>query len=312
MEENNGMAGPDSVSIKVTKPYNFNLTLRVVRAFRPTPAENSSKMRLAARIHNTPALVEIEPMSEEDLLRAGVKPWVEIEHIHSLVEWVVFSELDLNPFYRLAAQDSKLSEITAELHGLKPVRPPSLFEMAVIAITEQQISLPAAYRIRSRIIQKFGQPVEDLWIFPDPLTLAKAAPEDLKSCGLSLQKTQYVQDLAGRIASGSLNLDSLKNLDDNSAREMLMSLRGFGRWSADYMLVRGLARPDALPVEDLGIRSVVGQYMGTGVRLSAVEVASILEPLRPYRGLAAFYLLAKHRLEFRASRPAAPSGPTNP
>jgi len=132
-----------------------------------------------------------------------------------------------------------------KLYGLKPTRPVSLFEMAVVAITEQQISLAAAYRIRSRIIQRFGEPVGDRWIFPVPRTLAEASVEDLRSCGLSRQKAGYIHDLAISIIDGSVDLNSLKSINDEKAREAIMNLHGLGRWSADYILVRGLARPSA-------------------------------------------------------------------
>ena len=81
-------------------------------------------------------------------------------------------------------------------------------------------------------------------------------------------------------------------LPETEAREVLLGLRGFGPWSADYFLVRGLARPDSVPLDDLAVRSVVGKSLGGGERSSASEVARLLEPFRPYRGLAAFYLLA--------------------
>jgi DNA-3-methyladenine glycosylase II len=81
-------------------------------------------------------------------------------------------------------------------------------------------------------------------------------------------------------------------MDDTAAREEIMGWRGFGRWSADYILVRGLARPDCVPIDDLAIRSVVGEYLGQGPRITAAEVEEKLEPFRPYRGLLAFYLLA--------------------
>jgi DNA-3-methyladenine glycosylase II len=62
--------------------------------------------------------------------------------------------------------------------------------------------------------------------------------------------------------------------------------------------VRGLARPDSLPVGDIGIQDAVGTLLGDGRRVSAAEVARLFEPFRPYRGLAAFYLLVHKRLPF--------------
>ena len=221
--------------------------------------------------------------------------------IRRIAEWVLFANLDLAPFYRLTSRDPRLAPITHKFYGLKPMRPISLFEMAVVAITEQQISLAAAYGIRSRIILRFGEPTDNQWIFPEPGVLSRATLDDLRSCGLSRQKAKYIQELATKVVDGTLDLNILKTLDDDKARETIMELRGFGRWSADYILVRGLARPDCIPIDDLAIQRVVGEFLGEGQRLSSPEVTEKLERFRPYRGLLAFYLLAEHRLKLTTS-----------
>lgn len=287
-----------NVLLDVVKPYDFALSLGAISTFEPAPLEQNDRLHLAARIDGTPTLIEVCWSTEkEGRLMVSSMPEVRGYQIRRIAEWVLFAELDLAPFYRLTDKDSRLASITSRLSGLKPMRPASLFEMAVIAITEQQISLAAAYRIRSRIVQRFGEPVSDRWIFPEPHVLAGTSIEDLRSCGLSQQKASYINGLATEIAGGRLDIDILKKMDDDKARETIMNLRGFGRWSADYILVRGLARPDCVPIDDLGIRSVVGEYLGDGKRISSIEVAEKLEPFRPYRGLLAFYLLAEHRLK---------------
>jgi DNA-3-methyladenine glycosylase II len=282
------------IILDVVKPYSFALSMRAMNSFRPAPSEQSDQLSLAARISGIPALIRVAGTGDE--VEVSSVPATGVDELRKIAEWVLFAELDLKPFYRLAAKDAKLKEMTRKLPGLKPMRPSSLFEMAVIAITEQQISLTAAYHIRSRVIQRFGEPIEKQWIFPEPQALAGASIEDLQSCGLSRNKAGYIHDLASKVADGTLDLDILKTMDDEKARETIMNIRGFGRWSADYILIRGLARPDCVPIDDIGIRRVVGEYLGSGSRPTADEVASRLEPFRPYRGLIAFYLLATHRL----------------
>jgi DNA-3-methyladenine glycosylase II len=176
------------------------------------------------------------------------------------------------------------------------MRPPSLFEMLVTAITEQQISLAAAYRIRFRIIERFGFKVEELWAFPDAKTLAGASRKELRKCGLSKQKADYVISLAQKVADEDIDLNHMKYLSDAEVRSSIMQLKGIGRWSAEYFLVRGLGRSDALPSDDLGIKNLIGKYFGTSSSIKGPQVEEILKPLSPYRGLAAFYLLAHHRL----------------
>jgi 3-methyladenine DNA glycosylase/8-oxoguanine DNA glycosylase len=87
----------------------------------------------------------------------------------------------------------------------------------------------------------------------------------------------------------------------------MLSHRGFGEWSVQYILGRGFGRPDSLPSADTGLRGVVGQYFGEGHRLTAGELEDALAPFKPFRGLAAFYLAVHWRLRRRA-KPV----PTNP
>ena len=294
-------ASDDAISIYVVKPYDFALTLRVIRSFEPAQLHPDDRLYLATRILGTPTLIEvIQSPRLEGKLRASSVPESDSNHLRRIVEWVLFAELDLAPFYHLTAEYPKLKSIVERLCGLKPMRPISLFEMAVVAITEQQISLAAAYRIRSRIIQRFGESIGSKWIFPEPLTLANAPITDLRLCGLSRQKTQYIHELVHNIVDGTLDLDTLKSLNDNEAQETIMNLRGFGRWSADYILVHGLARPDCVSIDDLAVRSVVGEYLVDGQHASSLEAAEKLESFRPYRGLLAFCLLAEHRLNLAA------------
>ena len=176
------------------------------------------------------------------------------------------------------------------------MRPASLLEMAVIVITEQQISLAAANHIRSRLVARYGDQVEGEWVFPDAQQLAGAALEDLRACGYSQRKAEYILEFARQVEDGRLDLEALKDLPDEVVHSTLTSLRGWGPWSANYFLVRGLARPDCVPADDLAIRSVVGRYLGDGSRASAGQVEQLLAPFAPYRGMAAFYLEAHERL----------------
>jgi len=285
------------ISISSVGPHDFELCLRVARSFSPDLLQDFSVLRSAVRIQGTPTALELRQVRRNPptFEIRTVLPNNESE-VKRIARWVIFAELDLLPFYRLAASHSVLEPITKDLHGLKPMRPASLFEMLVIAITEQQISLAAAYHIRTRIIERFGDHVNGLWAFPTPGQLSESSVADLMTCGLSQRKAEYVKGLAYKVANGLLDLDQLKTMSDEDVRSLLLQERGLGTWSADYFLVRGLSRPDRVPANDLGIRSVVGRYLGRGQRLSPQGTMRKLSPFKPYRGLAAFYLLAYERL----------------
>jgi DNA-3-methyladenine glycosylase II len=286
-----------STVVTLPSSYNFGLSLRAARSFRVTQSGPSGSLRFAAKISGIPTLVQASAVPGRVAAVSVISdPSAEPGEVARLVQWVLVAELKLRPFYRKTDHDPRLGPTIRRLHGLKPMRPLSLFEMAITAITEQQISLDAAYHIRSRLIERFGTPVQDEWIFPEPAALAGATLRQLLACGLSHMKAGYIRELARKVADRMFDLDALKAMKDEEARERLMELKGFGPWSADYILIRGLARPDSLPEDDLGVRWIVGKYLGSGRRLTASSVARKLEPYRPFRGLTAFYLIADYRL----------------
>ena len=285
------------LSFSSVGPYDLELCLRIAKSFSPDLFQDFSVLRSAVRIKGSPTVLEMRQVRRDPAtleIRTDLPD--SASAVKRIARWIVFAELDLLPFYRLAASHSVLWPITQELLGLKPMRPASLFEMLVIAITEQQISLAAAYRIRTRIIERFGDPVNGLRAFPTPRRLSESSAADLMTCGLSQRKAKYVKGLAYKVANGLLDLDQLETMSDEDVRSLLLQQRGLGPWSAEYFLVRGLSRPDRVPANDLGIRSVVGRYLGRGQRLSPTGTMRKLSPFKPYRGLAAFYLLAYERL----------------
>lgn len=278
-------------------PYNLALSLRIARRFVTAGMQEADGvLRAAVRLDGEPWLVQVEQVQHDPPLLHVSSPAGQADRLCPQAAWILFAELDLRPFYCLAAEHPILGPISRELYGLKPQRPSTLFEMAVIAITEQQISMAAAHSIRQRVIERYGDAVDGLWAFPTPERLARASLGEFVACGLSRRKAEYLSRLAGAVAAGDLDLEGLRDQPDDVVRETIMGLRGFGPWSAEYILVRGLGRPDSLPADDLGVRTVVGRHLGDGARMTADEVRHALAPLAPYRGLAAFYLLAAVRL----------------
>jgi 3-methyladenine DNA glycosylase/8-oxoguanine DNA glycosylase len=212
-----------------------------------------------------------------------------------MARWLVCADLDVRPFYGLGKRDPAMLRVINSLPGLKPIRPTTLFEMAVIAITEQQLSLAAAFHIRSRLVRSFGTPLGDAWTFPTVERLADASLQTLCACGLSRQKAGYIKDLSNAIRAGTLDIEALRSASDQQVREVLMGRPGFGQWSVDYILSRGLVRPDCLPSGDTGLQRVIGHYF-SGRRLTAAELEHALAPFEPYRGLAAYYFAVHWRL----------------
>ena len=158
------------------------------------------------------------------------------------------------------------------------------FDALCRSIIFQQLSTKAASTIRGRFLDLF----ENRRASPETLL---AIPEDnLRSVGLSRQKTAYLRDLAEKVHTGALPLDHLGTLRDSDIIEYLVQVKGIGVWTAQMFLMFQLGRLDVLPDLDLGIRNAIKKvYRVRGIP-TAKRIAKIGEPWRPYASIACWYL----------------------
>ena len=186
----------------------------------------------------------------------------------------------------MAALIERIGEIdlATRLRRRSEERPADAYGALLRAIVGQQLSTKAARTIYRRVCDLFGGAA------PSPEQLLEASEEDLRACGLSGRKVEYVRDLAGHVISGELELERLDDLGDEEAIEEIVAVRGLGRWTAEMFLMFHLQRPDVLAGGDLGIRKAIQIEYGLEEMPTPTEVERIGEPWRPHRSLASLYL----------------------
>ena len=185
----------------------------------------------------------------------------------------------------LRAADPVLGCLIEQIGPYALQRDPNHFYALLSSIVAQQISVRAAATIMGRIEALF--PVEEGITAEGALA---AGPEALRAAGLSGVKTRYVLDLAQRVADGQLDLERLATLDDDAVIAELVQLRGIGRWTAEMFLIFSLARPDVLPVDDLGCRAAVKRHYGLAKLPGSDELRALGARWAPYRTVATWYL----------------------
>lgn len=209
-------------------------------------------------------------------------------------------DLDLPGFYAAAAGDVVLDGLTTRLRGLRPTLSPGLFEMLVGSVCAQQVNLTFAFTVRARLVRRFGEPLlvggEAVYSFPEPAVLARAKVDDLRRMQLTTRKAEYVVGLARQVAAGELDLDDLRGRSNDEVVARLTAVRGFGRWSAEWFLARGLGRGDVCPAGDLGVRRAFEHFYGRGRLLSEDSIRRRARRWGAHQNLAVHYLLAGRRL----------------
>ncbi len=217
----------------------------------------------------------------------------EVRHICGL-------ELDVSAFYRAAACDPVLAELTRTLHGLRPTLMPRPFEMLVGSICAQQVNLAFAFAVRARLVRRFGAPVavgpNAVYAFPEPEVLARAAVAELRAMQFTVRKAEYIVGLARQIVSGELDVESLARQPNDGVIAALTAVRGLGRWTAEWFLARGLGRGDVCPAGDLGVRKAFAHFYNRGRVMSEDAIRSRSAKWGAHQNLAIHYLLAGQRL----------------
>lgn len=215
----------------------------------------------------------------------------------SQLGWMLGTDQDLGPFYSLAASDPSMSVLAEKFRGLHLPRTATLFESLVLAVLGQQISASVARTMRLLMIERFGRTAEfdgeTYHSFPRPGDIASSTPEELRTLKLTQRKSEYIHGIAQ--AALEPEWPELEELPDDEFVSRLVQLRGIGRWTAQWALVRGLARPDALPLGDLALRRGVSRLLCDGEPVTDAEVERLAERWRPWRSYATAYLFGAMR-----------------
>lgn len=204
-------------------------------------------------------------------------------------------ELDIDPFYTLAAGDPALAQLVGRFRGLRPPRFASVFECLVNAVALQQLSLAAGLTLLNRLSRTYGTPSSTArnrrHAFPEPAELAVAEPGAIRALGFSLRKATTIVAIADAVSEGRLDLESLATRDDEHVVEALTQIGGIGRWSAEYTLLRGLGRLHVFPGDDVGARKNLARWLGLAHPLDYAGVQRAVAGWHPYAGLVYFHLL---------------------
>ena len=194
--------------------------------------------------------------------------------------------VDWTPAVRhLAAADDKLAKLI-DRHGAPTIEPSTnLVQSLARAIVSQQLSGAAATTIWNRFLDLYPRRR-----FPTARAILDTDVTALRGAGLSGAKAAAVQDLARHVVDKKVLPKRLPELDDAAVSAMLLPVRGIGPWSIDMFLMFALARPDVLPVGDLGIRKGMQRHFKLRSLPDPAKMIKLATPWAPYRSIASWYM----------------------
>jgi DNA-3-methyladenine glycosylase II len=217
------------------------------------------------------------------------------EDVRSSIERVLGMRVDLSAFYGMAEADALIGPLVAQFRGVKPPRFPTVFEGLLNAVACQQLSLESGLSLLNRLAETYGQVVSidgiALDAFPHPQDLAGLEPGALRDLGFSIRKASTIIELSRTVVEGRLDLEILETLADDEVVARLTSLRGVGRWSAEYVLIRCLGRLHVFPGDDVGARNNLARWLNLEPPLDYDAVERAVSRWQPYAGMVYFHLL---------------------
>jgi DNA-3-methyladenine glycosylase II len=158
-----------------------------------------------------------------------------------------------------------------------------VFHSLAEAIVYQQLNGKAALTIFKRFTTLAGEPVT-------PAGIVKLTDAQMRSVGLSKQKSSYLRDMAERAIRGDLNFTRLPEMTDEEVIKHLTQVKGVGVWTAHMFLMFTLKRPNVLPTGDFGVQMAIKKHYNKRKLPKPVQMEKIAKPWEPYRSIACWYL----------------------
>lgn len=306
--------------IPVCEPFDFERTLRFIlsppallngRVFDPLLDHfEAGEYRRAAEVNGQPVLYGVKAAGQGTRAKSGHamprKNWLEArilagpdddvteQAVADLVRRQFATDLDLGPFYRLAASDPALSRLVQHFRGMRIPQAPAVYETLISAVLEQQVNLSFAHQVKKALIRTYGPSVEfegrTYYTFPEPASLAITTPAELRKLQVSGPKARYIIELSRAALDGRLDLEALRQIEPSQAHERLLREKGVGHWTAQYVGLRALGHLDCLPAGDVGLQKVVRRLYGLRKQPTPERLEKMARQWAGWRSYATFYL----------------------
>lgn len=214
------------------------------------------------------------------------------------VKFILGANLDLDFVYKLIADDPAINFIRKSLYGLHMLQTPSVFEAIICGITEQQISLSAALKLRMRLIEQFGNKLfyegKDYYEFPSADQIANVDIETIRSLGFTQQKANTIKTISELVFNKEIDVEAFSELPIHEVIGQLTKVKGIGNWTAKYTLAKGLGNTQVYSMQDLALRREMEKHYGMNSFRSIRDAEKILDKYGEYSGYIAFCFIASY------------------
>lgn len=289
-----------------TPPFDFEKSLDFIGEFSPMVNEQTLAPRSLTKttsLHGDAVVFQVtsrgtieKPTLEYTLYSAHKLNAAEQEKLVERIRFFLSLDDDLKPFYAIGKRDEKFAPVIKRLYGLHQVKFLTPFENAMRAILTQRQPIRVAHKVKIALIEKFGARLtvsgQEYRAFPEAAQLFSVSAGELNEMVRNERKTEYLRAV----------IEAFANVDENflyhaptvDVREWLLSIKGIGDWSADFILLRGLGRMEAMRLTEYPLRGdpfgdAIAKVYGEGKKVSNAERERLAERYSEWRGYWAYY-----------------------
>jgi DNA-3-methyladenine glycosylase II len=290
--------------LRATPPFRLDLTAWALRRRKKNAVDrwDDRQYSRVVVVDDDPVQLTVtqDPAEVEPTLTVTVESTTRIsarakKEAGLLVQKMLGLAVDLQPFYKLARDNAVIGPLVEQFSGVRPPRFPTVFEGLVNSIACQQVSLDLGIVLLNRLSERFGAQFvtrrTEVHAFPTPAALANVPEESIRELGFSRQKTRAIQELSTHVADTTVDLARLESMTNEEATAYLSRIRGIGRWSAEYVLLRGLGRLDTFPGDDIGAQNNLQRLFHLADKPAYDHIRQLASPWHPYEGVVYFHLL---------------------
>lgn len=214
--------------------------------------------------------------------------------IDFVTEWFDLNR-NLEPFYALLKQDPDFAFMPEKYQGLRLMGIPDLFEALGWSIIGQQINLTFAYTLKRRLVENWGQSIsyqgEKFYVFPTPSDLTQPSVSDFKPLQFSTRKAEYLLGIAQLFATQQISKSQLQALNgEGEILAELMKIRGVGKWTAHYTMMKSLRTMNNITYGDTGLYTALHQLKNLGKRASEDEINAVFAAFDGWKSYLTMYL----------------------
>ena len=177
-----------------------------------------------------------------------------------------------------------LGDLGAARPGLRLPGAMDAYEQGVRAILGQLVSVAMAAKLASRVVALCGEPVADCpgyLFFPTPQALAAADPLALKALGMPVKRAESLIHLAQSVIEGTFPLFPPANIEEGM--KALQQRPGIGRWTANYLALRGWQAKDVFLPDDYLVKQ---RFAG----MTPAQIRRYAERWQPWRSYALLHI----------------------